>query len=106
MTNLIRTKILFYYLNKLNENQKKQNIVYYFRSLFIFTQKVEQTKIDEFIIYSSLLMNIETYILFPEQFSNHFRRYFQNFANKEKYRRKKLFSSIHKKNPKIRISPL
>lgn len=51
-------------------------------------------------------MNIETYILFPEQFSNHFRRYFQNFANKEKYRRKKLFSSIHKKNPKIRISHL
>lgn len=51
-------------------------------------------------------MNNETYILFPEQFSNHFRRYFQHFANKEKYRRKKLFSSIHKKNPKIRISPL
>ena len=50
-------------------------------------------------------MNIETYILFPEQFSNHFRRYFQNFANKEKYRRKKLFSSIHKKIPKLEFHP-
>ena len=48
-------------------------------------------------------MNIETYILFPDQFSNHFRRYFQNFANN--IEGKNYFLQFIKKISKLEFHP-